>query len=529
MTDFYVYTQNLQIITRLQEHIGKEHVRLLSSPSDFLHNTDTEAVLILDTHHEKAVEWLKVEQTPPAFIFRLGNRVSIMAHRSFDSMEDLLAFLPLWKLGNGELILPRVSSAASSQDSPSDQGESKNENESKESNVSTDQDQNKSAMPSDQESPPEEEQTNDKGEDNDMELGEKQGDIRSETLADHTEAKHQSESAAPSSEDFLGKELPEDERQVAATKGDSSNPSLSEEHSFHSNQEDRTTPLWIMDKYLERSIMIKKGLFHPTRFQKNHVIGIWSPFHRIGVSTFTTTLACFIAQYHPSVAVLEALNRNQQLYSTLTRWGVIPNDWHSFADVLMNEGYHPEEVVLQKEGVYWFPLGPQDAHYEWNPDMIRYYITTAKYFDVTLIDLPTGEMNEATLDTLEHCTELWILVDNHYVSMLEWSSYINALQTRYRVPFYLVHTRTYPFSQPERLSKQLKVPLLVSLEPMEEYTQFQYASSEPLWQHPAVQKGWKEPFRHLLLHLFPHLKERVAREPHWKKLFVKTLSKLPLR
>lgn len=146
-----------------------------------------------------------------------------------------------------------------------------------------------------------------------------------------------------------------------------------------------------------------------------------------------------------------------------------------------------------------------------------------------MIDFPTGEMNEATLDTLEHCSELWIIVDNSHWPILEWSSYIHSLQSRVKIPFYLIHTRTYSFSHTEWLSKQMKIPLLGSLQPIEEQAQQQYIQTTPLWKNPYVQKAWENVFRLMMLHLFPYKEELVSKEKNWRKILQKTLSIIPFR
>lgn len=512
MLNIYVFTLNDQLIKNIKEAKPELiHIKQVLSIDELTEVCQQEDIVIVDTTHPSIPQWNEKVMQLSAHVIGFGeHQPSFFTHHSFTKLNELIGFLKVYSYTNPNYIKKEMSLPIANGDelniTRSTTGTSYEENE-------TELNQcisigNKCPEVS----------TKEKGDQN-VSIGSDQDnskDVEREQFLTPNEENEQSEE--------MQSEHPEEKIPVHSAQIESL---------IYSNNSptyvNRLEAIAQANPILERSILIKKGLFHPIRSKRNHVIGVWSPLQRIGVSTFITTFSCYLGEHHSSVAVLEALNRYQQLYSTLSRWKAIPHDWHSFVEVLLNEDYHPESVVLQSHGVYWFPLGPNDWKYEWNPEIIQYYITNAKYFDVTLIDLPTGEMNEATLDTLEHCSELWIIVDNSYWPILEWSSYIHSLQSRIKIPFYLIHTRTYSFSQPEWLSKQMKIPLLGSLHPIEEQVQQQYIQTAPLWKNPYVQKAWENEFRIMMLHLFPYKDEPTSKEKNWRKILQKTLSKIPIR
>jgi hypothetical protein len=84
-----------------------------------------------------------------------------------------------------------------------------------------------------------------------------------------------------------------------------------------------------------------------------------------------------------------------------------------------------------------------------------------KIHDLTLVDLPTGEMKAYTKDTLYHIDELWILVNDEIQIIQEWKEYIEKIS--HLVTCKLIFSQTFSFSRPDELSKKLGLEMLCQL------------------------------------------------------------------
>ncbi|WP_342578553.1 hypothetical protein [Psychrobacillus sp. FSL K6-2843] len=129
-------------------------------------------------------------------------------------------------------------------------------------------------------------------------------------------------------------------------------------------------------------------------------------------------------------------------------------------------------------------------------------MTATNIIDVTLVDLPTGKMTAYTEDSLHYLDELWILVDDAAQEYLAWDEYIQSLKSKIHIPFYLIFNKTYKFSQVERLSLELKIPLLTQIPSLHEETMRNYYEKVPLYYHQEVQEILIKPFTDLSKHIF---------------------------
>jgi hypothetical protein len=255
------------------------------------------------------------------------------------------------------------------------------------------------------------------------------------------------------------------------------------------------------DEYSDRAALIRKQAFlHPT-WNQNKTIGVWSPLHRSGVTTFVMNFAIFLAKFRVQTAVLEALNDFQLLKSNLLRFTEQPDSWVSYAQALSNSDISPLSVKWIFQNVHWIPLDYSDHQLDWNVDMLYHYVNSVKHFDILLLDLPTGVMRDYTFEMLNHIDELWIIVDDNYMQYKSWKDYINTLKKDFKKPFYLISNKHETFSRPNELSTELEVPLLATVPSLHlEVAKNNYERTPLINQQAAFEKV-KDSYLELSSHL----------------------------
>ncbi|MFB1100396.1 hypothetical protein [Terribacillus sp. JSM ZJ617] len=253
-----------------------------------------------------------------------------------------------------------------------------------------------------------------------------------------------------------------------------------------------------IDLLSERSLLIRRKAFNNGNWDRNKTIGIWSPLHRIGVTTLAVNFSIYLGMYNIPSAVIEGLTQKQLLKSMLMRYTKTPDNWNSFIQVLNHPEKHPSSVEWQFKGVHWLPLDDEDAKStSWSKEHIKQYINTPKYFDVTIVDLPTGEMANHTLDTLEYLDEIWILVDGSYQQILAWKNYIKNTISTYNIDAKLIFMKDFPFVRSDDLAKQLGIPLLTAVPDLTEEIYKNYLDKKPLIEVQQVQNELN-PIFHIL-------------------------------
>ncbi|MBL3199880.1 hypothetical protein ELP17_34330, partial [Klebsiella pneumoniae] len=75
---------------------------------------------------------------------------------------------------------------------------------------------------------------------------------------------------------------------------------------------------------------------HRRKLIGEKVIGVWSPINRVGVTSFLTKLAVFMANYSISISVLEGVSNTPKLYSYVQKFLNIDERWISLSDYLIN-------------------------------------------------------------------------------------------------------------------------------------------------------------------------------------------------
>lgn len=217
------------------------------------------------------------------------------------------------------------------------------------------------------------------------------------------------------------------------------------------------------DEILKRANNIRKHSFHPSPYNSNKTIGIWSPLHRMGVTQFIVNFSIFLAQFRIPVAALETPNNVQHLKHLLLQYTDIPKNWSSYATALSNESISPNSVKWLYQNVHWIPLDYNDSNINWQEDLLFHYINNLKFFDVVLVDLPTSEMEDYTLEIAKQLDELWILVDDSYVQLKGWKEYIHNLQEQLNISIKLVFNKKDTYSKTKLIEDELQIPILTEI------------------------------------------------------------------
>ncbi|NLP52175.1 hypothetical protein [Bacillus sp. RO1] len=250
-----------------------------------------------------------------------------------------------------------------------------------------------------------------------------------------------------------------------------------------------------------RAKEIRKKIFHGVSWDDNKTIGVWSPMHRMGVTTFLVNYAVFLGSQKIQCAVIEALNENHLLKNIIKRYNAPPEEWISYAKALHSTDEEMDNVSWTYKNVFWLPLDSKDIHFDWDEDTLYHYYNNASYFDTLLVDLPTGKMEDFTLQTLNHLTELWIIVDDSYHQLQAWKNYIHSLAEDYNLKIYLIFNKEFKFSQANRLADELNLPLLATLPSLYEEVVKNTYEDKPIIEQKHVMELLKDPFSNITKHL----------------------------
>lgn len=252
---------------------------------------------------------------------------------------------------------------------------------------------------------------------------------------------------------------------------------ITEEH--HSSPQ--TDVHYEHDPFSERAVKIRKEAFSHANWDRNKTIGIWSPLHRVGVTTLIFTIALHFGKLKVPTAAVEGLTNNQLFKTLLSQYCNVPEGWTSFLSALQDENAEAHKVEWTYNNVHWLPIGDRDIEkHEWSKEHIKHYLRSVKYYDVVFVDLPTGKMAQHTLDTLEHLDELFILIDGSYQQVLAWKTYIQSVIKEYNIPVNLIFIKKYSFSKPQKIAEKLELPLLTVFPDLSEAIYRNYHEKIPL-------------------------------------------------
>lgn len=260
-----------------------------------------------------------------------------------------------------------------------------------------------------------------------------------------------------------------------------------------------------IDPIKKRAAHIRKELFSETKWTQNKTIGVWSPLHRMGTTTFIINFALYLGRMKIPTVVIESLTEYQLIKTVLQRYKSKPENWVSFMEALHDEKIDESHTDWTFERVKWFPLGEGDKDFTWNENIIFEYFNIVKYFDLALVDLPAGEMKSYTLETLNHIEELWVLVDDSVQQVMAWRNYISKIQNEYNIKIKLIFVNTYSFSKAKKLAKDLDLPLFTSIPDLSEQASKNHYMKYPLIDQEGVFDLLQDPFEVLGKHLVGEL------------------------
>lgn len=251
-----------------------------------------------------------------------------------------------------------------------------------------------------------------------------------------------------------------------------------------------------------RSRTLQKQVFAKQKWEKHRLIGVWSPINRMGVTSFVINFAFFLAQNRIYTAVLEGLTNQHAMKDWLQRYTSIPPNWVSYAQAIQSNINNPMDAAWIYRDVVFLPLDHDDLQYEWHSLSLETYMTTTNIIDITIVDMPTGEMAKYTRDSLHYLDELWIVGDDAFQESLAWKSYIHKVMKDTGVPARLLFNKHYPFSQSKRLSKEMDLPLLTEIPSLHEEIMRNYYETSPLIFKQEVYEKLEGPFIEIAKHLF---------------------------
>ncbi|MFJ8519422.1 hypothetical protein [Lysinibacillus xylanilyticus] len=257
----------------------------------------------------------------------------------------------------------------------------------------------------------------------------------------------------------------------------------------------------VNDVNYQRTRTIQKQLFARQEWQSNKTIGVWSPLHQTGVTTFVINFALYLAKHRIYTGVLEGLTSNHILKYWLNRYTSIPNDWVSYASVI-HEDIEPPLADWKYGNVLFLPLNDGDIDKKWTSDTLETYLKMPSLLDIILVDMPTGEMNKHTVDSLLYLSELWIIVDDSFHEIIAWKEYITQLNQLTNIPIRLVFNKTYEFSQVQRLEKELGYPLIAELPSLHKEVKRNYYQTKPLIYMDDIYEQLHPGFNQLREYLF---------------------------
>lgn len=219
--------------------------------------------------------------------------------------------------------------------------------------------------------------------------------------------------------------------------------------------------------------------------RNNKVIGVWSPQHAVGVTTFIINFAIYMKKIcsKQDFMVIEAVSLNPTIRQLLEKYKSRPNKWHSIIEVLNEESDLPfNSCGWPYKGIEWSPRSNNDYKVKLDEKMVSLYLNTPNDFRFVFVDLPNGKMAPYTLEALKHIDELWIMVDNNFQRLEDWRTYIQTILSDKNLKAKLIFSKYYDFSDKiiKSIQKSLDLPCLGSIPPMLEEIEKNHLQTSPL-------------------------------------------------
>ncbi|MEX3623678.1 hypothetical protein [Viridibacillus arvi] len=277
----------------------------------------------------------------------------------------------------------------------------------------------------------------------------------------------------------------------------------------------------------EKVIALRDGIDIPV-WQKRRIssktVGIWSPLHRIGATTLTMNLAMYLASLSIPVAVLEGITKDIKMKSLLEVYSKQKKHWISYNSYLAEPSRKAEHAIWPNRNVNFFPFEEHDIATKWTVQKINYFMNGLKFHDLLLVDFPTGEMAPYTLESLKYVDELWVIINNDLLSMIEWKEYIrNSVKPPLKI--YAIFIDDYAFSKPNKIAAQLGLDLITSIPPLHKEVVQNYYESFPLIEHEGVTEKVENKFIEVLEHLTGEQIKRVSTKVQQEEGFINRFMK----
>ncbi len=253
------------------------------------------------------------------------------------------------------------------------------------------------------------------------------------------------------------------------------------------------------EKVVEIATSMRHRAFGRLNYDLQKTIALWSPIGGKGVTTITMNLAMYLGMQRHKVAVLEGISNRFVLKQLLNRYTVIPEQWRSWASTLFEKDVKSVKNTARKmmwnyKNVQWFPFDKGDPAQKWTKKHIEHYIHELKSYDIVLVDLPSGELDDANRTLLDFVDELWVVTDNNIHTMVEYKDYIAKITEetgeRSKLPAKLIVNQTYSFSEPDYVADILGLPLLGTMPALHEVIHKNFYQKKPLIDIGYAYKTW---------------------------------------
>lgn len=268
----------------------------------------------------------------------------------------------------------------------------------------------------------------------------------------------------------------------------------------------RESVLAISEETYEKAILNLRNYInipvHRRKLIGEKVIGVWSPINRVGVTSFLTNLAVFMANYSISISVLEGVSNTPKLYSYVQKFMKIDERWISLSDYLINPNLTTQQIPLHYKGVTFFPFNRNNYKCFTDNIMNRYYIEGLRFFDLVFLDIPSGPMVKHTLESLKYIDELWILCNNDVYNYNLASKFITQ-KINPKVETKLIFIDQFEFSKPKIIQKMFESDILFEFPSIfEEVAKIQY-SNKLFVEDDATFEKIKPGFEQIMNYLIP--------------------------
>lgn len=253
-------------------------------------------------------------------------------------------------------------------------------------------------------------------------------------------------------------------------------------------------------------------------------VGIWAPL-TAGATTFIVDYAIFLQQHGVPISVVEIPKENPHLFKILHRFGSKPDNWISLTENLYSNDNGNNNSLWIYKGVKWFPVGLNDFDIDRNQDLILDFFISVKENAYVLVDLPTGKMDDSTLNTLPYLDEIWVIADDQFDRTKEWKNFIhNTLIKEYKKPVKLIHSRTGTHSRPKDVAELLDLELITSLPSMFDRVMANNHERKPLIADIIAAQKLIPPFIKIARGFVGKEFDKIYRPTFWMKIKRKLLD-----